>query len=514
MRRHRTLIRCISTALVLSFFGCSHIEWRADFIKPTEYARVDPDTPFLKCHTADGHVYVLSSWKFAKDSGVILGTGLRYDQKRNLVDRDKQVIPYEHVVLLETNQPRKVTETERFVVMGILTGASIILSVVCLANPKACFGSCPTFYTVDGDQRTLQAEGFSSAVAPILEKTDVDSMYTARAQPGPFELLMTNDALETHLVRSVRLLLLPKPESGRVFRAGSLYYPTGKLHPPGLCRSARGDCLEQVRRADELEYLSPADDKNLAARETVELTFPRGRGRVGLVIGGRNSLLNTFLFYQTLAYMGMSAGEWLMKLQREGDQAVEMLLDAGGKLGDVEAFVLTRDLGWVRAGAFEEVGPIAREVQLIPLPEDLPDDEVRIRLKLTKGYWKLDYLALGELGAPVVPRTLEIQAVEKNGADDPGALALLANPDRYLITYPGEAYRLIFEIPEGSWELFLESRGYYIEWIRRQWLAEEDPVEAARILTEPDQAYRRLAPLYKKLEGSMEEVFWQSKFGR
>ncbi|MFC1654895.1 hypothetical protein ACFL2F_03725, partial [Myxococcota bacterium] len=171
-------------------------------------------------------------------------------------------------------------------------------------------------------------------------------------------------------------------------------------------------------------------------------------------------------------------------------------------------------LGWVRAGTFDEVGPIAREVQLIPLPGNLPEGQVRIRLKLTKGYWKLDYLALGELQDPVIPRALEVTEVLKDGVGDTNAHALLMDPQKHLITYPGDAYKLVFELPAGSWELFLESRGYYIEWIRRQWLAEEDPVEAARILLEPAEAYRRLAPRYKEIEGSMEEVFWQSKFGR
>jgi hypothetical protein len=33
---------------------------------------------------------------------------------------------------------------------------------------------------------------------------------------------------------------------------------------------------------------------------------------------GRNSLLNTFLFYQALAYMGLEAGDWIRKLERGG----------------------------------------------------------------------------------------------------------------------------------------------------------------------------------------------------
>ena len=128
MTRHRQTTRCTAIALLLFTFGCTHIEWKAQFHRPSDYSRIDPEADVLKCHTADGEVYVLSSWKFAPQSGVVLGTGLRYGKNRNLLEQDKQVIPYEQLVLLETNEPRKVVEWERIVTMVVLTGLSLVLS--------------------------------------------------------------------------------------------------------------------------------------------------------------------------------------------------------------------------------------------------------------------------------------------------------------------------------------------------------------------------------------------------
>lgn len=139
MMRHRMTTRCIAIALPLFTFGCTHIEWRAQFHRPSEHARIESDAKFLKCHTADGEVYVLSSWRFAPQSGVVLGTGLRYDKNRNLMDQDKQVIPYEQLVLLETNQPRKVVEWERIVTMVVLTGLSVVLSGFVLSESHFFF---------------------------------------------------------------------------------------------------------------------------------------------------------------------------------------------------------------------------------------------------------------------------------------------------------------------------------------------------------------------------------------
>ena len=46
--------------------------------------------------------------------------------------------------------------------------------------------------------------------------------------------------------------------------------------------------------------------------------------------------------------------------------------------------------------------------------------------------------------------------------------------DRYFITYPGEQYLLSFNLPgfkvESEATYFIRSKGYYIEWLRKEWL--------------------------------------------
>ncbi len=46
-----------------------------------------------------------------------------------------------------------------------------------------------------------------------------------------------------------------------------------------------------------------------------------------------------------------------------------------------------------------------------------------------------------------------------------------------IVTLPGDAYQLAYRLPEHPerYELFLESRGYYLEWMRREWMADESP---------------------------------------
>ena len=82
------------------------------------------------------------------------------------------------------------------------------------------------------------------------------------------------------------------------------------------------------------------------------------------------------------------------------------------------------------------------------------------------------------------------------------------------MTRPGDAYRLVFRLPrsERPLDLFLESEGFYYEWMREEWLAEEDEALAALAVLDPREALRRLAPLYKEQEGGLERSFWASRF--
>lgn len=159
--------------------GCASTVYQAKFTPPDHAADVDHVADFLKCHMADGAVYVLRKWRIEDD--VVFGSGILYDSARTPVFTDERElkIPLANVVLLETNRPQSIARSH-FAALAIVTGVSLVMTAMCLTNPKACFGSCPTFFAFDGERESLQAEGFSASVARVLESTDVDAMWTAR----------------------------------------------------------------------------------------------------------------------------------------------------------------------------------------------------------------------------------------------------------------------------------------------------------------------------------------------
>jgi hypothetical protein len=106
--------------------------------------------------------------------------------------------------------------------------------------------------------------------------------------------------------------------------------------------------------------------------------------------------------------------------------------------------------------------------------------------------------------------------VERAGRADSAAWRALVDTSASLVTLPGDAYDLVYRLPAQpeQYELFLQSRGYYLEWMRREWLAEENLGSAAQILFDPAAALRTLAPAFKRQEPEMESRFWNSRYVR
>jgi hypothetical protein len=96
------------------------------------------------------------------------------------------------------------------------------------------------------------------------------------------------------------------------------------------------------------------------------------------------------------------------------------------------------------------------------------------------------------------------------------ALVALLDPTQALVTLPGDQYTLAYQLPSdhATYQVFLESRGYYLEWIREEWMREGNPFWLAQLFFDPRAALVRLAPEFKKVEAGMEQVFWSSRYAK
>ena len=133
---------------------------------------------------------------------------------------------------------------------------------------------------------------------------------------------------------------------------------------------------------------------------------------------------------------------------------------------------------------------------------------------MTQGLWRLNYLALAKLEKPLSPVRLQPYQVTGAGGIDEDARLQLTDSTRTLVTLPGDAYSFHYRLPDPhqQYELFLESKGYYFEWMRDEWVVEQNPRLSLIMQVRPSLFMKMMAPGFKKLEAEMEDTFWKSRY--
>ncbi|MBI5512468.1 MAG: hypothetical protein HY909_01795 [Deltaproteobacteria bacterium] len=481
-----------------------------------EVSSLDRTEP-LRVHAADGSLVVFSSWRFRRNRGVS-GTGVRYDAARAVTQRGAVEVPVGDITLVETTESSLGLLGGSIVAMSVVTAASVAVTTACASCPKCCFGSCPTFYAPAGDGWTLQAEGFSTSIARSLEASDTDDLPAARPDPdGYLRLEVRNEAQETHFLREATLLVVDAPPGSEAYRAED-----GALHAVSALRPAAGsdtdeDTLRKLSARDGDEWSPGTDGQDLARRTRAVLRFSSpGSQRAGLVLTARNSLMNTWVFYHLLARLGREAGAFIAHLERRDPAAHGALEGYRRALGGIDVETRQGAGPWVPQGTFAYQGPLAQGTRVVPLSLRAGTDPVEVRLTFAGAHWRLDSAQLGALTAEGLSARAVAVEVERPGRQGASAAeASLRGQGERLVTLPGDALGLRFHTgPHAPGRAyFLRTRGYYYEWLRERWLADEDLPDARALLADPSGALRRLAPSWAETAPTMEALFWQSRVG-
>ena len=469
----------------------------------------------LRLHMLDGTVYHLKRWTLDPTrSDTIEGTGSLYGLNRQPINEGQFLVPLESIALAEIDRGKTIRPfgLSFLATMSTIWGA---FTVSCVVDPKSCFGSCPTFYMEDIDTDRPRAEGFSSSIARSLEAADLDDLRAVRSGGDTVTIIMRNEALETHAVRYVRLVAAPLENAVSVVAtADGTFYSSADAVGPTRCASSDGSCLADLSHIDQLEFSPVTDSTDLAAREVIELTFANYDGANGIILQARQSFVSTYLIYQAMAYMGSEVGYWLASLERRDPVALAGYNGLLELTGSVDVYIQSAAGEWLYLSSFAERGPIASDIQAIAFPANATGDTVRVRLEMARGSWRIGYVALAALDPSVQALTLEPVSVHAVG-EHPDAGHLLLDPETHLVTQPGDTYELVYVLPDtgAEYQLFLESKGYYYEWMRGEWIEEENPAMVALMLNQPAIALMTMAPDFKVLEASFEAKFWQSRFG-
>ena len=514
IRFHHGILWVFSLVLI---FSCTTTRVQRELYHTDQINGIDPENHlYVKVHTVDGHVYILKDYRFDLGQKLVTGSGQHLGVNRRVLEDNskngsKFSIGYDEIRLLETNdRGGENPGTTIMLIAGVATGG---LAAFCIINPKACFGSCPTYYIQKNDSLYLRAEGFSSSISKRLEEEDIDKLADAEVKDGRFDLVVKNEAYETHLIRKVNLRV-HQAVSGNIHRTtDDRFFTVHNERPPVEAIGPEGSFYELIQKMDEQERISLSDDKDLTEKEDLYLKFKTGDiTNPGLIISARQSLMTTYLFYQSLAFLGRAAGFYYAEMEKDNDMLFNRTMRLYELLGGIEIFY-KRGNQWISIEELNEQGPIASDIHLVPIPS-VNQEYLEIKIRMSKGLWRINHIALGETGDEIYPAEVEPVRVLSEDGEAPDVLEKLTDHDEYLVTFPGDDYRLVYDLSRfgPNPEIFVDSQGYYIEWMREEWLAEEDLRAARNMLLFPRSFLRRMAPHYKAMESEMEEIFWNSRY--
>ncbi len=475
--------------------------------------------PFLKAHLKNGDVCILKdTWQVDTVQNVVSGQGTRYDFNRNQTFAGNMLISIDSVAIFETNKKILNPEAGRIAALSILAGVDVAVGLICLTNPKACFGSCPTFYLNEKDDfHYSDAEGFSNAIAPSMEYFDIDALNNKPITDNLFSITMKNEALETHCVNDVKLLAYQRKKGERIYQASTNdFYLCENNYLLTKANGNEGDITPLLQNADRQERFSLADENNLSSKEEIYVHFDnvKNYNELGLILNFRQTLMTTYFIYSAIGYMGDEVGDIFAKIETNKETKDKLKSGIKKELGNIDVYLWNeKNNNWELQNGLYETGPIAVNRQILPLKNVASSSKVKLKLVMNKGLWRIDYLALTNIKEKIKPIEISPSNILNKGKVDNGALISINNPDKYLISMPGSEYKFNFVLPNKNtdYELFLYSKGYYLEWMREHWIKDKDLLKLRQMVYNPKRYLKVEAKDYKRYENTMEQEFWNSK---
>ncbi|MBW2369659.1 MAG: hypothetical protein JRH15_17445 [Deltaproteobacteria bacterium] len=447
-------------------------------IAPIELSDATPITVKspVKAHLMDGSTIVFAEGVTVKD-GRVFGAGRKYDI---LLVASVQIaeVALADVAAMESFQTPVDAVTTGVVTVGVSAGAVVGGTLLF----KAIFGSCPTTYSIDAGVPVLEAESFSYSIAPSFEARDVDRLGINPGVGNSIALEMHNEALETHYINHVELLevIHSREESVYLDHKGRPVVVNALLAPDAV-RDRSGRRLDRiVGSADDVawrtdgEYLKDVSG-DMEDYVDLEFTVPATTDEVALFLRLRNSLLNTILLYEVmLKGQGFRALDWMANDLNRLVTKYRLGYWYNKRMG---MRILVRDKygRYRKVARLPDTGPIAWNELVVRLPA-VKGEKLHVRLAFIADNWRIDHLALATTVGRAKTRPIPLSRVanSENAEISKAPGNLRAADDAYVITKPGDMMHLQFDVgsvpQDRKRTFFLATEGYYIEWMRRDWL--------------------------------------------
>ncbi|HEY0673285.1 MAG TPA: hypothetical protein VGD27_13500 [Longimicrobiales bacterium] len=474
--------------------------------------RATPVQSPLKVHLRDGSVVLFRNGAYVSPDSV-RGVGERFDALQRSLG-EVQTVSLDSVLGI-TNFWNGTAKTETVLLTMLATTAGTVGTIALL---KAIFGSCPTFYTDSSGVAALEAEGFSYSIAPLFESRDLDALR-GRPRAGVYSVEMRNEALETHYINHLELLVFEHVAGAQVLPDGrGNVTAVDRLEAPVRARDRSDRNVLAALASHDGRLFETAAARMRSARETdlmdhVDVDFGVAQNdSVAVTLRLRNSLLTTVLLYDVmLASAGAGALDWVAQDLEQVGNAAELGRWYVERMG-LRVLVKQADGNYVEAGRIPDVGPIAwKDVAVMVAARK--GEPLQVRIEFPADSWRIDRIALAQQAqriAPVVVPAARVRHVDGN--TDPRALNALGSADEaYLITEPGRRVFIDFDVAPptaGRQQSFLlASQGYYSEWMRPDWLRNN----SSQRFIASDKSLFHAMQLWRAQRPQLEQTFYATR---
>lgn len=517
MKRHHSLAALTGLLAILS--GCFFPRTEATLFPSAHVSEVLQTKALTKIFLKDGSMCIVKG-VMTDSAGLHAGEGNWYSATGAAMPMGRRIFAYDSIVALTVFEEKITGASALGSVLGIAYSPIIPIAIYCLGCPKCCFGSCPTIY--DSAHAVLLAEAFSPSISRLLEAEDLDKL-NVHTTGSHLTLRVTNEALETHYMNqfSIRVVdhdasisVYPTPERGLVsFRR--------RETPLRLSNRAGDDLRPLLSQQDSLQYRSGSEMVDRFARslewDYVDIDLPRSASAPRLFLRYKNTLLSTVLFYDVvLASQGAAGLQWTEKMNTDSAYAAQFAqiyqTFAGLEL-------LERKAGrWQHVTSFVDAGPLTWRETGCATAAEPGDSMIHLRLKFFPDNVLIDQIAFDTTTTPPAfvereGRLVHASAKSKNETARVSA-ALTAADTEYIVTEPGDAYELSYDLPPAASgmvrSVFLRSFGYYNEWIRGSWIRQPDAASAFDINNIP-ATLERLAESWRANRALLEETFFRTR---
>lgn len=506
---------------LISLSGCystyESVNIKVDTIPPS-VSYTDPTKVFL----TNDDILVFENG-FTRQYNSLLGQYQRYDFKGNQLGHGYEVLLDSVVAItqyVETTSGGLYFASALNVFFGVPLTA---LAIYCLVCPKCCFGSCPTVYVPSENTYILEAELFSKSISRQLEENDLDMLNYKIPSDGSVKLKVTNEALETHYINKFNLIAVTHPKATKVCQTNNdQIILINELIPAEKIISSSGKDISEIIKSDDGIYFRSDEDKILELRDKpikdfIEITsFTRpGKEKIKMLIKYRNTLLTTTLLYDVvIGSQGINALEWTKKMNN--DKFYAMQFKSVYDLFSGISIECKINNNWTEIGKYQDAGPINWKYSVAEIPVS-SDGKIQIKLEFIPDNFMIDYIAFDTTQSK---NNLTVEKLNpvlitnfRNESGNEIVNVINTDDDQYLITNPGDSYLFSFKIdksPDKETSLFIESKGYYNEWIRGNWINNQD-VNYTFNLFDIKGTFNQLVTSWIENKDLLEEEFFKAK---